>query len=122
MTIIHETKEETSFQKAYKESLSSEVNKGGEGSGGAREGAGRPAGSGKVELTGSELHSLISEHVDSAINRTKGKVSDMKRKELIWSARSNYLDSTRAGMSHEEAINEVKNDVSEKLSHSWNRT
>lgn len=46
MSTIFLNDKESSFAKSYKETLSSEIVKGGEGSGGAREGAGRPAGSG----------------------------------------------------------------------------
>jgi hypothetical protein len=46
MSTIFLNEKESSFAKSYKENLSSEIVKGGEGSGGVREGAGRPAGSG----------------------------------------------------------------------------
>lgn len=104
MSIIYETKEESNFTKSYKESLSSEVSKGGEGSGGAREGAGRPAGSGS---------SIISAHAQRMISNDvkqfhSGKISlnDLKERALSLSDRAARNDFERE---------EGKKDINERF-------
>jgi hypothetical protein len=67
MSTIFLNEKESSFAKAYKESLSSEITKGGPGSGGAREGAGRPSGS--TSENGGGNHGMRDEEIEDKYDR-----------------------------------------------------